>query len=384
MPVESDKQPTDPERPPGHLPGSARVWSTVILAAGLLLAAVLFFRVVRPFLFPLLFSAILAVLLRSTHRWLTRICGNRARLAAGLTTVGALLLVMLPASAALLLAAMEMADAGRELLQGTGVLRADQASVPTLTNRIAAFASEHFNAAQVKQLESVAATAIRGATQLIYDRTQALATDLIGFFVSIVIMLLGCYYLLADGDRLGQELTSLLRLDPDDERLMFQGFEDVCRGVVVATVASGLVQGVLAWIGFAVLQVQHIWLLAMLTVLFAFIPFLGAAMVWVVVALSLVMQDRIPAAVILAIYGTLVISMSDNLVKAHVIGSRSRMHPFVVLVTVLGAMRLAGLWGIFLGPVTAAFFYALLISVRKRFVEPEASEPSEAPKDRQQ
>lgn len=47
------------------------------------------------------------------------------------------------------------------------------------------------------------------------------------------------------------------------------------------------------------------------------------------------------------------------------------MHPFVVLVTVLGALQLVGLWGIFIGPMTAAFFYALLNILRSRLLDDE-------------
>jgi predicted PurR-regulated permease PerM len=65
-----------------------------------------------------------------------------------------------------------------------------------------------------------------------------------------------------------------------------------------------------------------------------------------------------------------IISGSDNLIKAYVIGNRARMHPYVVLVTVLGAIQFVGLWGVFLGPITAAFFYSLVNILHQKFAPP--------------
>ncbi|WP_145217322.1 AI-2E family transporter [Planctomycetes bacterium TBK1r] len=48
------------------------------------------------------------------------------------------------------------------------------------------------------------------------------------------------------------------------------------------------------------------------------------------------------------------------------IGNQAKLHPLVALVTVLGALKLMGLWGIFVGPMVAAFFYALLNITRDR------------------
>jgi hypothetical protein len=54
------------------------------------------------------------------------------------------------------------------------------------------------------------------------------------------------------------------------------------------------------------------------------------------------------------------VSLADNLIKPLIIHGRARLHPLLVLVSVLGALKVIGLWGIFVGPMVAAFFYTLL------------------------
>ena len=92
--------------------------------------------------------------------------------------------------------------------------------------------------------------------------------------------------------------------------------------------------------------------------------------------IGLVLEQRYVAAIFLAIYGSIIVSGSDNLVKAYIIHGRSQMHPLVALVTVLGALQLVGLWGIFVGPISAAFFYALLNILHRRLVETDDNAPS--------
>lgn len=62
----------------------------------------------------------------------------------------------------------------------------------------------------------------------------------------------------------------------------------------------------------------------------------------------------------------MIVSTSDNVIKAKVIGDHSELNPLVVLMTVIGAMQFLELWGIFVGPMIAAFFNALLKILRER------------------
>jgi predicted PurR-regulated permease PerM len=204
-----------------------------------------------------------------------------------------------------------------------------------------------------------------------------LAADAITFVIALVVMVLALYYLFADGEKLAREVQRLSPLEDEDGLTLFGQFENICRGVVLSSVVAAIVQGVFAGIGFAIVGVERIWLLAILTMFFSLIPFLGAAAVWICVAVVLLFEQRFGAAIFLGIYGTIVVSTSDNLIKAYVIGDRAQMHPFVVLITVLGALQLVGLWGIFIGPMTAAFFYALLNILRSRLLE-EGEGPSHA------
>lgn len=341
---------------------------TAGLAVCAIVVAVVLFRVLQPFLFPILFSAMLAVLFRPMHLWLTQILRGRQRIAAATTTVMVLLGVMLPLFAALFLAGIELLEVGRELTQftssesGTDSANSQDGALAAMRS----FSGSWLSDEQISGVGRRVSLILDNVTTAVYSRTQAFVADVVTFAIRLIVMMLGFYYLLADGGKVHQESARLLPLEADDQRLLFARFESVCRGVVLGTIVAALAQGILAGVGFAVVGVERIWILAVLTIFFALIPFLGAAMIWIVVVASLLLEQRYSAAGFLTVYGAVVISLADNFIKAHIIGNRTQMHPFVVLVSVLGALQFAGLWGIFLGPITVAFFYALLTILQQK------------------
>jgi predicted PurR-regulated permease PerM len=117
----------------------------------------------------------------------------------------------------------------------------------------------------------------------------------------------------------------------------------------------------LAGIGYYFAGVGSVFLLMALTMLLAMVPFLGAASVWISVSLWLLFfEQRITAAIILAIFGASIVSTIDNVIKAWVLHGRSRLHPLLALLSIIGGIKALGLIGVFVGPMAVAFLQVLL------------------------
>lgn len=359
----------------------SRNFSLWMLLGTVVAIGILFFRVVRPFVVPLFFAGVLAVLFRPLYIRTKQFCFGRSRIAAAVVTVAVMAVVLLPLGGILTLAGAQLVQAGREFVSTIDLPEDPQQAqrlidpnrFPQVAATVKWFRSRMADETVV-QLREVTSNALLGVTETLYQRTSALAGNVATFAVGLSVLVLALYYFLADGEWLLAEAKRLSPLDDQDENALLEQFERVCRGVVLGTVVAALIQGALAALGFAVIGIERIWLLAVLTMFFSFIPFLGAASVWLCVTIALLVGQRYGAAVFLGIYGTVVISGADNLIKAYMIHDRAQMHPLVALVTVLGALQLVGLWGIFMGPMSAAFFYALLNILRRRLVDEGAGE----------
>jgi predicted PurR-regulated permease PerM len=148
----------------------------------------------------------------------------------------------------------------------------------------------------------------------------------------------------------------LLPLDMAHQQRLLDEFGALSRAVASATLLSALAQGLLAGVGYYFGQVPSAFLLTMLTILAGMIPFVGAAVVWVPVVIWLYLfADRPLAAVILATWGAVVVSMVDNLVKPLVLHGQSNLHPLLALLSVVGGVQALGPIGIFVGPMAVVF-----------------------------
>lgn len=345
---------------------------TAIVAA----IGVVFFRVIWPFVPPLFFAGMLAMLFWPVFEWLAARFRGRRRLAALATTLAVVVIVLIPLGGLLVVAGYQLFDAGRDvaetLQEQTGGDPSSISNYPAVS-KANEFLREHLSDENYAKLRDAVESALTDFTKTIYDKTLDLAGGVFSFGVALAVTLLALYYAFADGPELVGLVRKLSPLEEHEEQELSQRFQQVCRGVVLGTIVSGLVQGLLAGLGFWVIGLKWVWLLTVLTMFCSLIPFLGAAGVWVVVAVGLAIEGRWGSAVGLALYGTFIVSASDNVVRALVLKNRANMHPLVAFITVLGALQVIGLWGIFVGPLTAAFFLALLRTLHQRLTEQEVA-----------
>ncbi len=168
----------------------------------------------------------------------------------------------------------------------------------------------------------------------------------------------------------------LLPLDDKYEAQLIDQFADITRAVVLATLLSALAQGVLAGIGFYFVGVGSVFLLTVLAMLFAIVPFIGSAGVWVPVCLWIgFVDERTWPAIFLAVYCGVVVTMVDNLIKPLVLHGRSNIHPLLALLSVLGGVQALGPIGIIVGPMAVAFLQTLLEMINKEMAALSKEKP---------
>ncbi len=179
--------------------------------------------------------------------------------------------------------------------------------------------------------------------------------------LGIMVMVIATYYFLLDGPGMVQTLMRLSPLDDDYERRLLGEFDRTSRAVVLASVLSALAQGAIATPAYYVLGFQSVVFLFLITTMMALVPFVGAAAVWgpCVVWLAAA-EGRIGAALGLAIYGTVIVSSTDNVIKMFVLHGRSQLHPLLALLSVLGGVAVFGPIGILVGPMVVVFLQSLL------------------------
>ena len=361
----------------------SRMVSFVVLLAILLFIAGLFFRVMANFLLPMFLAVLLVVMFGPLHRWFIVKCRGRDRLAAGLTTASILLIFLVPMLLIVLQAVWEglaIYQRANQQAGGTEVTAEAPAEEETPGAEDAAAPQERsdegpgFQQAVAGSLadlgkriglklsrQDIEATINRKVQEWVAPVVLSMAQFVGGLLIGLFVMVISLYYFLADGPWMIRAVMRLSPLDDRYEEQLIEQFENISRAVVLATVVSAVTQGLLAGVGYYFAGLDTVFLLTVLTMLFAMVPFVGAAAVWVPVCLYLFFfEHRTGAAVLLAIYGTAVVSLVDNVIKPIILHGRSNLHPLLALLSVLGGVQALGPIGIFVGPMVVAFLHALL------------------------
>lgn len=130
------------------------------------------------------------------------------------------------------------------------------------------------------------------------------------------------------------------------------------KAVVYGIVMTAIVQGVFAGLGYWGVGLPAPVLLTLLTLFAALIPF-GTVVVWVSASFWLVFHGQHWAGFALFLWGALVVSWVDNLVRPLVISRTTRIPFVLVMLGVLGGLTSFGFIGLFVGPVILAIALAV-------------------------
>jgi predicted PurR-regulated permease PerM len=328
-----------------------------------------------PFFEAFFLAAVLAGAFQGMQRWLTRHLWRKGGLAAGLICLGTVLALLVPLAALTTFIVTQIIQGVNfisTLVQQRG-LEGLLAYVPGPFKDSAARMLESFQSAGLWQTvqEQLAS---RGATAAQTVGGVVAATGSLVF--QAVMMLIALFFLLLDGQRLVTWLESVSPLKRGQTTELLTEFRRVTRSVLVSTLATAGVQALAALVGYLITGVPVPIFFAAITFFFALIPAIGAAVVCVAAALVLLATGHPVAAIILAAWGILVVGLSDNVIKPILVKRGLHMHAAIIFFALLGGLAVFGPIGLLLGPLSVAFFLAVL-----RIYERDYGRPSSRPGD---
>lgn len=158
-------------------------------------------------------------------------------------------------------------------------------------------------------------------------------------------------------------LHSLRYLSPLSKAEMEQMFERISgtiNATVYGTLAVSAIQGLLGGLMFWWLGLPAPLLWGFVMAILAVIPVLGAFVVWVPAVAFLALEGSWGNAVILAVWGMLVVGTIDNLLRPALVGKQLKLHTVVAFISVVGGLMLFGPAGLILGPVALTITTVLL------------------------
>ncbi|HFC97041.1 MAG TPA: AI-2E family transporter [Thermosulfurimonas dismutans] len=338
-------------------------WVTYFLGGALVIVVFgALLRLLEPFFRPIFWALILGLYLFPVNRFFRRRLKGRRGLSALLLTFLVVFFVLLPLSFILTEVtrqALEIVGQARKVLQSgpEGIVFSLQKypRIYALFKSILLKLSPFEN--QLKQLLAAMASS---AGQFLLTQGKALFRNTVQLFLDLVFMLITLFYLFRDGDLFYEELKKLLPTTVEETERITGKVQEVLRAVLFGGLLTGLAQGVAALIIYLLLGVSPAVLLGLLTAASSFVPLVGTTLVWGPVAVYLILKASVIKALILLLYGALVISQIDSLLRPFIVGSQTEIHTLFLFFSILGGLKVFGLLGVFLGPIILSLAISLV------------------------
>ena len=321
------------------------------------------YLLVVPFWKPIVFAAVAAILFQPVHLGIRRRVKNRT-IAALCTTLIVVLLIILCSvllGRAIAIGVHEIYDALNVSADGRERLGAYLVSI---SERITAFASRYFplsvpdlRGAVSSQGQKVVAVFVNSATALAGEIGVVIVNALISFFI--------LFFLFRDGRQLLRRAYVLLPLTVNQWRRLCARIEETLRAVVYGSIAMAAMQGALTGVGFWMLGVSSPILWAIVTALCALVPVIGTGFVLVPAISMLLFSGHWVKALILLVWGLVMVHPIDNVLRPYLIGERTQLSTLFVFFAILGGLRTFGAMGVFIGPIILAATFALVSFLRE-------------------
>ncbi|ELY49596.1 AI-2E family transporter [Natronorubrum sulfidifaciens] len=302
-----------------------------------LLVGLLSFLIVLPFLTWILVAVILAYALTPINDRLSRRFSSG--LSAGLSILIGLFLIVLPIVIILGVAAGQARQLFADFEPG---------NVSQLDDVIADRFGVQVDIATLHDAFSGAVkTGARGLAGNLFSIIGGLPELFIGFTVLFFVL----FYLLKDGEQAVAWFRRSLPIEPAVQKELFEGTGLLLHNSLVGTAAVAGAQAALLGVAFLVLGLGNVIFWIVTTFVAAMIPLVGASIVWIPASLYLFVIGRPIAGVVLFVFGAVVISTVDNILRPIVMRRGTQLSPVVTIIGIFGGITLFGFVGLFVGPI---------------------------------
>ena len=305
--------------------------SGYLFLGALLLIALLAFFVVKPFITSILTSGVLAYLLYPWYKKLNNYIKNKS-FSSFIMVLFLLIILFIPTF-------FIINSLVKEVLPLYNYISSNELSLsPEISN------------------------VLNKIVQYVLKEASNLALTIPNFLLHTLITLFLFYYFLKDGEKLIQEIKSLIPLKEKHKNHVINEFKNVTHAIVYGLILVGLIIGASATLGFYIFKVPNPILWGLITIITSMLPGIGNWIVWLPASIIKIFQGNLLGGVGLLIYGLIFISGLEVFLKLKFIGDKSKIHPALIILGIFGGIQIMGFIGIFFGPLILTIFIKLLKS----------------------
>ena len=334
-----------------------------------LFVVVVAFIITRPFLYPLAAAIVLAVVFNPVHHRILSWTKGRSSLAALLSTLALLFVFGVPIFILISIAANEAVTAAQYLTRKSAAEGGFTLFLTTMAERALRFLGHWVDLSKYDIRGAITSHVQQAGVWVLGSGATILggfATLLVRTLITLVIV----YFLFRDGRDWIHRAVGVIPLSPEQARRLIDNISDTIIANVYGILAVGATQGLLTGAALAIVGIPSPLLWGLGAAFASVIPVVGAGIVWIPAGLYLIFTHAIWTGIFVLLWGSIVISSADNIVRPWVVSGKIQLHPLALLFFILGGVEAFGFLGLFLGPVIASVMVVLFAMFREELERP--------------
>ncbi|MEW6187906.1 MAG: AI-2E family transporter [Thermodesulfobacteriota bacterium] len=353
--------------------GSSTPLSTYVFIAFLLGVLYLFYLVIRPFLTDLFVAMVTAMTSYPLYKKILRLLKGWKIVSALLTLTILILVFLIPLSllsGVITAQSLDLYEKISKALQDGSIQKAFDLKL-VYFNLL--FERWQVNL-QSLRLEEQVGKLLAAFSEFIYTEMTVLARGVAEFLFDLIIVFFVTFFLLIDGEKFLHEIRIISPLEVTHYDRILAQLERTIKATLKGSVIVALVQGALGGIGFWIFGIPLAAFWGVCMIFSSVVPLIGTSIIWIPAALYLALTSSIWLALGLALWGTLIVSGADNVLRPFLLKGSANLHPLLTFLSVLGGILYFGFLGFILGPVVLSFLMTLFDIYKKDFLSVSSKE----------
>jgi predicted PurR-regulated permease PerM len=317
----------------------------------------LMFLIIRPYFSSVFLAIIFVIAFMPLHHFIRKILRGFDNLSALVSTVLVLLIIFIPVTVFAFLIFQEARGVYEEGLEsGVTLGSIDGFIVSAEEKLLEIFPGSNIEIRSHMEVENLVQQGLR----VVVDYFDKIFAGLLRLGIGAFLMVLATFYLFRDGRKMMDKIRDLSPLKGEYTDTIFSRIAEAINAVVRGRLLVGVIQGFVIGTGFAVFGLPSPILWGSIAAVASMLPVVGPLMIIIPTALILFFGGFIWSAIGIMAWGVIAVITVDEYLGSILIDQRMHIHPFLVLLSVMGGISFFGAIGFVVGPVVLALMFAIL------------------------
>ncbi len=328
---------------------------TILFFTIMLIVTVLFFYIIKPFIYALFWAVILAGTFRPLYKKVEKKL-HRPTVSATIVLILICLIFILPFGFIASLLLTESMDIYEGLSNDNSQINVYVQQLTQLIKHNPYTDRFHLDdAALIAKITELS----KNVAGYIFENLTSFTKNTIQFMVQLGVMLYALFYFIRDGEKFLNSILRLLPLGQGRDRILLAHFQKTANSTLKVTLIIGGIQGTLGGLLFLFTGIQGAILWGVVMIITAVVPVVGCALVWAPAGVFMMITGHLWTGIFILAFGSLVISMVDHFLRPILLGKDVSMHPLLIFLSIMGGIIVFGFTGFIIGPIIMSLAMAV-------------------------